>query len=568
MSLPTTPARSIARSTLSTPSTAQHGTSPLELTPRSKVKAMLAAIDDDSDSEPSLKVGDKPQRVLSSVAGNIQKIDVRKDIQQGSAPDVEEDEEEDGEEEEESIFLPRGKLAARVNGQMLVRQESSSVNDGSADENAYTRMKKQLLAETTNMRGEPASKSGKDASDHKEATGRLSTPSGFNTPDALVARAHSSPNNSAIRQTFSPGLFLTPEGEPKVQQLSEKAAHADSSNSDLLSDPQSNKRFLELVAKAQAKVNAKQAAEEQKQKENIAKQRSFENELSRDAISDSGMSEGDGAAGRRLTQQSRPTRKASKKALEEMNRETQRMSRNMQLAHQAKTRKKITKDSLFARFNFRTSATATAGTPQNLSSSTAVSSAPASDLEEAPKQTPPTSPLAPEDAFNPSLDSLKQNDPTSIAAVSNSAEQEDDELPSMLDIMAQVATKLDKGKGKAFDHKDVDTASDSRKSRKTVFTQPPIRVHPAKPSSRSRNTNPDTDSDLEVLPIKQSRKSKGDVFDRLPAGKIQEGRSLQTLRALAHLTSPGKQMNGKKGNMSLADMQTSLQKRARQQAVE
>jgi hypothetical protein len=42
-----------------------------------------------------------------------------------------------------------------------------------------------------------------------------------------------------------------------------------------------------------------------------------------------------------LSQKARQPRKASKKALEEMSRETQRMSRNMQLAHQAQTKKKM-----------------------------------------------------------------------------------------------------------------------------------------------------------------------------------------------------------------------------------
>ena len=36
-----------------------------------------------------------------------------------------------------------------------------------------------------------------------------------------------------------------------------------------------------------------------------------------------------------------------------MNRETQRMARNMQLAHEARTRKKVAKSVLFDRFNFR-----------------------------------------------------------------------------------------------------------------------------------------------------------------------------------------------------------------------
>ena len=63
-------------------------------------------------------------------------------------------------------------------------------------------------------------------------------------------------------------------------------------------------------------------------------------------------SDPDGENGRRLTQQTRPTRKAGKKALEEMARDQQRISRNMQLAHQAKTKKKYGTKDLFAKFGF------------------------------------------------------------------------------------------------------------------------------------------------------------------------------------------------------------------------
>src|SRR5207237_5068437 len=66
-----------------------------------------------------------------------------------------------------------------------------------------------------------------------------------------------------------------------------------------------------------------------------------------------GEEQDDGSgAEQRLTQQVRPTRKAGKKALDEMHRETQRLARNMQLAHEARTKKKVTRESLFMRFNY------------------------------------------------------------------------------------------------------------------------------------------------------------------------------------------------------------------------
>jgi hypothetical protein len=60
----------------------------------------------------------------------------------------------------------------------------------------------------------------------------------------------------------------------------------------------------------------------------------------------------DGENSRRLTQQAKPTRKAGKKALEAMARDQQRISRNMQLTHQAKTKKRFTTMDLFAKMGY------------------------------------------------------------------------------------------------------------------------------------------------------------------------------------------------------------------------
>ncbi|KAI1035952.1 hypothetical protein LB505_006626 [Fusarium chuoi] len=70
-----------------------------------------------------------------------------------------------------------------------------------------------------------------------------------------------------------------------------------------------------------------------------------------------------------------------------MKRETQRMSRNMQLVHEAKTRKKITKNSLFERFNFRP-----AGEPEPDVASSSRVPTPHSDVEMQGVDTPPSSP--------------------------------------------------------------------------------------------------------------------------------------------------------------------------------
>ena len=566
MSLPTTPARSIARSAFSTPSTVQHGTSPQELTPRSKVKAMLAAIDDESESaSEDVQKPKGPQRTaLGPVAGNVLKTSVQKTLEKES--NDREGEDEEGEEEDGPI-IPRGRLAAQLNGQSLRKTDFGSSNEEYGIEDVYTRIKKQLLRKGAKKAHETTSNSGLDTVTSKE-TRSLASPLGHRDSPTLPSHHSLSPSDSPLqRQRSSPGLFVTLESASGRCQSSVEAASNNGSDTDLPAIPQTNSRFLELVARKRAEREAKQAEEEGKRAEKISKQRSYVRQLARDTSSGS---DEDGVAGKRLTQQSRPTRKASKKALEEMSRETQRMSRNMQLTHQAKTKKKITKDSLFARFNFRTPAASCVETAQNPSSSIAASSAPISEVEDAPgKVSPPTSPAGPDDAFMAPEEKVVDKESTLVDAVLESAALEPDGMPIANEILTQSAIKLDKGKGKAIEETKVSGSlgSASKRSKKIDLTQPPVKVRPQK-QSLSYRRDVESDSDLEIMPVCKTKKSRKDVFDRMPAGKTQDARSLQTLRALAHLNSPEKQRHSKRATMSLADMQTSLQRRARQQALE
>ena len=559
MSSPTTPARSIARSAFSTPSTAQHGTSPQELTPRSKVKAMLAAIDHESDSasEAAPKAKEPQRFALAPVAGNVWRAEVQKKIEHELDNG---DEEEEKEDDDGGPIAPRGRLAAQLNGQSLKSSDSGLSDEEVGNQDAYTRIKKQLLQKDDKKARENTSGSETDAVRSK-TTSRASLSSHRKTATSPSDHGFSQRNSPIRNRRSSPDLFVTPEiPSGRNQSPVERPATNDGSDSDLPANPQTNSRFLELVARKRAEREAKQAEEDQKKVEKAAKQGSFQRQLSRGASSES---DGDGV-GRTLTRQARPTRKASKKALEEMNRETQRISRNMQLAHQTKTKKKITKDSLFARFNFRTTTVPNVEATQNPSSSTAASSAPASELEDnKDKDSPPTSPAGPDDV----MDVDKESAP--LDAVVEHAESKIDELPRMHDMLTQPTLKLDKGKGKAMGETKVTKSpeSNSKRSKKKGFTQPPIKVRPQKPSLPKKG-DLESDSDLEIMPNRKTKKCRMDVFDRLGAGKIQDARSLQTLRALAHLNSPEKQRHGKKVTMSLTDMQTSLQRRAKQQALE
>ena len=565
MSLPTTPTRSIARSTLSTPSTAQHGGSPQELTPRSKVKALLAAIDDQSDLEPISETKGPGRNALSAITGNAQRVGEQNSVKDNADVGQREDEDTDmGEESDEAPIIPRGRVAARLNGQAFNRRGSSSTNGGESDGNAYARIKKKLLQEHATK-----TQSSTSATESREAS-PVTRPSKRQRTSSIGSdQAGSRPSSPTRNRKSSPGLFLTPEAVSKQQTSPRHPVNSDGSDSDLPANPQASSRLMELVAKTRAEREAKQAAEKKSKAEKAARQRSFDKALSQDASSGSGFSDDDREADRRLTQHSRPTRKASKKALEEMNRETQRMSRNMQLAHQAKTKKKISKQSLLDRFNFRKSMTPIAEVSQNPSSSTAASSTPASDLEEVHKQdSPPTSPVAPADPFLAPGDSVVGKKSADRTDTMQPSEQEEEELPTMLEIMSQPTQKRDKGKGKAIDYSESDNALETVGGQKTIFKQRPINVLLPKSISDRGDVDLDSGSDLEILPIRKSKISKLDVFDRLPVSKVQEGRSMQTLRALAHLNSPEKLSGARKASMTQADMQVSLQQRARRQAME
>lgn len=526
---------------------------------------MLAAIDDESDSEPIAEHKESERSVLSAVAGNIQRVgkpgSVKEDAVIGQRVFEDAKDEEDS---DEPPIVPRGKLAARLNGQASARRGLSSTSEGDSDGDAYGRIKNKLLQKYATKSRDPI-----DATESREVTPVTRPSKRQRISSTLSDRSSSTASGPTECRNTSPGLFLTPEAASKQRESPRRSVGNDESESDLPVNPRSNSRFMELVAKKRAEREAKQAIEDKNKADKAVRQRSFEETLSQDASAGSGLSEDDTAADRKLTQHSRPTRKASKKALEEMNRETQRMSRNMQLAHQAKTKKKISKQSLLDKFNFRTSMAPVVEVPQTLDSSTGPSSAPASSPEEGYNEdTPPTSPVAYDDPLLAPVDSVNNRQSAAITGKLQPSGQADEELPSLLEVMNQPIQRLDKGKGKAIEYSEAEIDPATVKSQKPVFKQRPIRVRVPKPILDGGDIELDSNSDTEVLSVRKTKPSRLQVFDRLSNGKVREGRSLQTLRALAHLDSPEKQTRAKKGSMTQADMQRLLQQCARRQAME
>ena len=538
-----------------------------QLTPRSKVRATLAAVSEDSDSDGQNNPKGKEQNAKELATLNRNRLEEENSQAIRTTTDVVEDEEDD------APILPRGNLAARLNRQKNKRQVSSRISEAESDkENAYARVKKQLMRKTMQMTEATAQEDG------RRDVGASSRASVYRTPSPLLAKVIDETMPGALLQTgpsqdqgILPGTLAMPASAPRVSSQPISAVENASSDSDLPENPHRNSKFFELVARKQAERLAKQAEEEIK-KERRARQESTE-DRENDGTGRLFDTE-DGDIDRKLTQHNRPTRKASKRALEEMSRETQRMSRNMQLSHQARTKKKITKESLLARFQIGGAAvqslTNTVNNAMDQQASDPASSINASDHEKpSQKETPPTSALQPEEpeSHEPKQTFVEANtrleDPLPSALIN-----EHDELPDMTDILSQPISSFDKGKGRALESNESIKPTEDQKLKNPDSRRRSIKIHLPQLPPRGSVGVTDPDSDLEVVPSCKSKR-KLDVFQRMPKVKSQDVRPLQNLRVLAHLNSPPRENRGKgRSSLSSVGMQISLQQRARQQAVE
>ncbi|KAH7420014.1 MRC1-like domain-containing protein [Cadophora sp. MPI-SDFR-AT-0126] len=521
----------------SSPASESGAMSPTQLTPNSKVKAMLAAFDKESDDE-SVSGSARPQLTMSlpkttpSTSTNhetIEKEQSNKDTAMDSASDDDDD--------EDDIFRPKGRVAA-----MMQANEDSSEEDQPSAETARERVKKMLMAKRKSP--EPAPNTEKaDGSDEND------TPVVSRKRKLRVAR-QDTPKSSPPRRSASPSLFVSPA-------KSSRSADA-ASDSDVELPDAGNSRFMALVEKKrQERLAREDEAAKEKAKKAEEKKRYAQALDDEDDVEDS---EGE----RRLTQSSRPSRKASKKALEEMHRETQRLSRNQQLAHYATTKKKFTKADFFAKF---TKKPKLEQTPEPARPTSSSSAAPHSDFET--KDTPPTSPAS------PAADTEKAPLPSTPRALAPATGNDENELPALEEALVKMQSsppiKLDKGNGKATE----EPISEIEVLQKPLSKQRTIRVRAPKLTDHKASPLDDSDSDLEIIAVKpSSRKERMDsIFDRVPAKLAKESHSLHALRMLAQVTSPGKQNSGrnfgrdKKPSMTTSEMQMSLQQRARQQAA-
>lgn len=480
------------------------------LTPRSKIKALLATVDSSEEE------GGAPTNLKSAIGGSS----AQSALEQLDSDDDEDDSGSDIE------IRPRGRLAARM-------QVNSTSPKEKGLHTARERVKQMLAREEEQQE---ARHQGEDEADDLPVAPRR-----LHRRPARDVRPEGESSQQRKSNPSSPGLFVSSPAK-RVPSPSGRSNDPDS-DSDALPAVSSD-RFKALVEKKRQERLAREAKEEAERAERRARQEKLSSELGGIDDDDDDVSNiSDDEGGQTLTQKSlRPARKASKKAIEEMNRETQRMARSMQLAHEAKTRKKITKSSLFDRFNFKPNDESIVPLPQPTSSSRP--NTPQSDTEMADEDTPPSSP--------PSASK-------SAAATTTIQTAEDEEdLPSLNNIVSAAATEaIGKGMEKTTEVPE-DKPTEADKTKKRVRVRLPNMLKTLVGGS---------DDELEITATVQDKVKA--VFENVPVKAAQESHSLQVLRALALVQSPDRNRNrsGKKQpGMTNNELQASLQQRARQQA--
>jgi mediator of replication checkpoint protein 1 len=618
MSAPITPSKTFAGNdaTISSPNSSV-GATPTQLTPRSKVKAMLATFgDSDDDDLPATVKNDAiSEDTEIRVAGRMEMDEQTRQIKENKDEAMEGYTEEPSNSQLAQQFL----LSSSQNG-------SSPPPETAEPEGAYERVRRELM----NARSSPTkaidksptlprgfgAESDSDASEiaHKprgkmaarmaaaveKDTGNESEDDESDAPiiRKRVARrsspqAQSNASSPASTPRQSSSLFVSGDTPQKAvtsfsisgDTLQRSAMDKDTpqldnsdSDADFPSNSQTDSRFKALVERKKQERLAKQAEQDAKKAARALVEKELTLDDSEDDASDNGG---------RLTQKTREpktARKASKKALEEMRREQQRIARGMQLGHEARTRKKITKQSLFARFNFKPANAPVdddaARPKENISSSTTASG-------DEGHHTPPTSPPSLEDLNK----SAKIAEPTSTAMADGRPEMEsDEELDDYMTRLDEYAARRDEEIARSSQHPvvsptailntdqhiheaSVATLQETKpiqpvqaELRKITFSKDQLKSMAAKMAAD------DSDDGLDIVMPRKEKKYA--IFDRTPKKGDHQVESYHALRMLAQLDSPGKtgiSVNNKTGklnarSMNPTELSVSMMSKARAQA--
>lgn len=356
------------------------------------------------------------------------------------------------------------------------------------------------------------------------------------------------------------------QGESLFVSPMKPSESAEASEDELPVNPMGSKeRLAELIAQKRAERMEKEA--EEKQRKNQQRKVQASNHASSDLPEDAVEGPGDAPnpeIERIMSDASRPARKASKKALLEMERETQRMARQQALAHQMKTKKKFTTNDLFARFNMRTPNAPVENVEEAQQSGTnsSGSSAPNSDgVEERPANpvsTPPSSPPTPFDKQKALVDQgalsklvpVRQDSIASIASIV----EDDEDLPDMADKVTITQQR------KAAQALDAGSVASPAKGLKLARL--------GKRAMRAAVDESD-DDDLEIIPRLPVHLRAFDRAKGASGTRTVDCKAIHNLRHLAHLNyddSKPKRRKGAQPSISHNALEASLRKQAKAQA--
>ncbi|OLN85562.1 Mediator of replication checkpoint protein 1 [Colletotrichum chlorophyti] len=481
------------------------------LSPKSRIEARLDAIDTSSEDDEPKNINRKNSSPLRLTHAS--------------------------DSEEEVLHRPRGRLAAQM-------QAGAQRSDSKEPESFLDRIQKRLAA----------AEKGDEENDEDTTAGDAESEDDVPVAPRRLQRKQARettplPPNGPVAQS-SPGLFVSPDRQSPTKPTNTTTANDDSDSDAALPSLKNNSRFQALVERKRQERLAREAEEEKKRAERMERQQLSAMDPFNDDDDGNVSDITDDEGGRKLSQAVRPARKAGKKAIEEMNRETQRMARNMQLAHEAKTRKKFTKADFLQRFNFGAK---TNSDPKISSSSrpTTPVSAHNTDAEMKDSETPPSSP-----PVGKLISPTKTREVATAAPLSIDSDNDGEMLAH--DII-KASRRVDKSKGKAVISRDETLAKEVKPKSQSRFNLRQLVANPAM-------IDLDDDDDLEI--VAENKNKLDAVFSRIPQKKSKESHSLAVLRRLAHVRSPGKERKKRdeKPAMTVTELEFTLQQRARQQA--
>lgn len=507
------------------------------LTPRTKLAKMLADIDDEVDSAPTPSPTKKqqptdttPPSLVATNQGPSLSIEhvsgAARPTDQCSPPSRRSGRADSNDDSDDDVRRPLGRAARRM----------------------QTHGRSSASASPTPRSSPPPRRANRPFADDQDDLYSV-------TPQKALLNRRIGPGGSAAPGEDS-GLFVSPAKPDEV---------GDDTEDELPSNPIGSKeRLAELIAEKRAERKEREAEERRRRKQ---QKRDATATVSSDLPDEAVEGPGDAPnpdIERIMSDASRPARKASKKALLEMERETQRIARQQALAHQMKVKKKFTTNDLFARFNMRGPQAAgdTFNEEHRPGADSTASSAPNSDgIEERPANlvsTPPSSPPPPtpfdkqkalvEQGALSKLVPVREDSLNSIAQMVS----DDEELPDVADI------------GKASQRPELPKTaqpSTNRATAKGIARLGKIEVKSALVDS--------DDDDLEIIPrlpphLRAFERAKGATGNR-----SADSKAVHNLRHLAHLNyddSKPRQRKGTRPSISHNALEARLRKQAKEQA--